>query len=120
VAGLKRYLGSFARTSSSKTPAPAQACMLMKTLLEVNAEDAILRNQAEAMLATLEQGLCDALEQAKAMGELRSDVDCPRLARLLQAQIIGLRAFAERDVPAAQVEAIADDIAGMLDAYRAG
>lgn len=119
VAGLKRYLGSFAGTCSSTDQAPAHACMLMKTLLEVNAEDASLRNQAEAMLAALEQGLCDALEQARAMGELRSDVDCPRLARLLQAQIIGLRAFAERDVPAAQVEAIADDIAGMLDAYRA-
>jgi len=43
----------------------------------------------------------DEFEQAKAMGKLRADVECPRLARLLQTQIIGLRAFAERDVPRA-------------------
>jgi hypothetical protein len=94
--------------------------MLIKTLLEVNAEDAALRTQVEAMLATIEQGLCEVLEQAKALGELRADVECPRLARLLQTQIIGLRAFAERNVPADQIAALADDMADMLDAYRAG
>lgn len=69
--------------------------MLIKTLLEVNVEDAALRAQVEAMLATSELRRCEALEKAKARGELRADVECPRLARLLQAQIIGLRAFAE-------------------------
>jgi AcrR family transcriptional regulator len=120
VEGLKRYLRSFARPCSGYAQAPAQACMLIKTLLEVNAEDAALRTQVDAMLATIEQGLCEVLEQAKAMGELRADVECPRLARLLQTQIIGLRAFAERNVPADQIAALADDMADMLDAYRAG
>ncbi|MGB0134048.1 TetR/AcrR family transcriptional regulator [Dokdonella sp.] len=118
VEGLKRYLRSFARPCG--TDAPAQACMLVKTLLEVNAEDAALKSQVEAMLATIEHGLCEALEQARAAGELRADVDCPRLARLLQTQIIGLRAFAERNVPGAQIEALAEDMADMLDAYRPG
>jgi len=118
VEGLKCYLRSFARTCSGGTP--AQACMLIKTLLEVNAEDAALRAQVEEILAAIEQGLCEVLEKGKAMGELRTDVECPRLARLLQTQIIGLRAFAERNVPRAQIEALADDMAGLLDAYRAG
>ncbi|MGV8842802.1 MAG: TetR/AcrR family transcriptional regulator [Pseudomonas sp.] len=119
IDGLKRYLRSFAGPCSSDAQAPAQACMLIKTLLEVNAEDTALLAQVEAMLATIERRFCEALEKAKAQGELRADVECPRLARLLQAQIIGLRAFAERSVPRPQIEALVDDIASMIDAYRA-
>jgi AcrR family transcriptional regulator len=117
VDGLKQYLRSFAHPCDD-TQAPAQACMLIKTLLEVNTEDAALRSQVDAMLAATEQKLCNTLEQAKTIGELRGDVDCSRLARLLQTQIIGLRAFAERNVPSNQITALADDMADMLDAYR--
>lgn len=115
VEGLQNYLRSLASPASG----PARACMLIKTLLEINAEDAALRTQADAMLATVEQGFCAVLEQAKVRGELRADVDCARLARLLQAQIIGLRAFAERRVSAEQVAGLAEDMASLLDAYRA-
>ena len=115
VEGLQNYLRSLACPPSG----PARACMLIKTLLEINAEDAALRTQAEAMLATVEQAFCAVLEQAKARSELRVDVDCARLARLLQAQIIGLRAFAERRVSAEQVADLAEDMASLLDAYRA-
>lgn len=118
IDGLKCYLRSFAKPCSGD--APAQACMLIKTLLEVNAEDSELRSQVEAMLATTEQRLCGTLEQAKTIGELRDDVDCPRLARLLQTQIIGLRAFAERNVSGVQVENLAEDMASLLDSYKAG
>ncbi|MDI1290364.1 MAG: hypothetical protein PSX37_10505 [bacterium] len=38
----------------------------------------------------------------------------------IQTQIIGLRAFAERNVPTDQIAALADDMADMLYAYRAG
>ena len=117
IEGLKCYLRSFSQACSDGSP--AQACMLMKTLLEVNAEDAALRNQADVMLSAFEQRLCETLEQAKAKGELRADVECPRLARLLQTQIIGLRSFAERNVPSTQIEALADDMADILDTYRA-
>ncbi|MBU0601337.1 MAG: hypothetical protein KKD25_02925 [Gammaproteobacteria bacterium] len=116
--GLKRYLRSFARPGSEDAPAPAQACMPIKTLLEVNAEDAALLERVDALLARIEEGLCEALECAKAAGELRADVDCPRLARLIQAQVMGLRAFAERNVRPCQIEALADDMADMLDVYR--
>jgi len=118
VDGLQRYLRSFAQPCNADAQMPAQACMLIKTLLEVNAEDAALRAQVDAILASVEKRLCQALEQAKAMGELRAEVECPRLARLLQTQIIGLRSFAERNVPSDQLTALADDMAAILDAYR--
>lgn len=117
IDGLKLYLRSFSQPCSED--APAQACMLVKTLLEVNIEDAALRSQANTMLAIFEQGLCEVLEKGKEKGELRADVDCPRLARMLQTQIIGLRAFAERNLPCAQIEALGEDLASQLDAYRA-
>ncbi|CAH1385357.1 TetR/AcrR family transcriptional regulator [Candidatus Nitrotoga sp. M5] len=120
IDGLQRYLRSFAQPCSSDAQAPAQACMLIKTLLEVNAEDAALRSQVDAMLLTIEQKFCEVLKQAQTNGELRTDVECPRLARLLQTQIIGLRAFAERNVPSDQIEALAEDMAGLLDTYRTG
>ncbi len=119
IEGLKSYLRSFARPCSSGSDTPSKACMLVKTLLELNDEDAELRQQVEAMLDTVEQGLCAILEKGKDAGELRADVDCARLARLLQTQIIGLRAFASRDVPQKQVEALAEDMVGLLDSYRA-
>ncbi len=119
VEGLKSYLRSFGKPCDDEAGAPAKACMLVKTLLELNAEDAELRTQVEAMLETVERGLCDILERGKQAGELRADVDCARLARLLQTQIIGLRAFAERNVPHEQVEALAEDMVSLLDTYAA-
>ena len=86
----------------------------------LNAEGIELWAEVEAMLATIEQGLYDMLKRGKAMGELRVDIECPRVARLLQTLIIGLRAFAEPNVPGAQVEVLADDMVGLLDSYRAG
>jgi AcrR family transcriptional regulator len=116
VDGLQGYLRSLAQTCSGT--APARACMLIKTLLEVNAEDAALLVHVEAMLAAFELRLAEALKSARGAGELRAEVDCPRLARLLQAQIMGLRSFAERGVPCTQVAELAEDMASMLDAYR--
>ena len=116
VEGLKCYIRSFAEPCSGHTS--AQACMLIKTLLEVNAEDVVLRDRVQAMLAAFEKRLCKVLEEAKAIGELRAEVNCPRLARLLQTQIIGLRAFAERNVSKEQIAAVADDMASLIDIYR--
>ncbi|MFI8480327.1 TetR/AcrR family transcriptional regulator [Pseudomonas sp. NPDC078700] len=118
VDGLKGYLRSMVRPCDEITQAPAQACFLVKTLLEVNPEDAELLEKVDTVLALVEQRICTALEQAKAAAELRPEVDCPRLARLLQAQIIGLRVFAERDVPDAEINQLAEDMASLVDSYR--
>lgn len=119
IEGLKGYLQALAGRCMGTAHAPTQACLLVKTLLEVNTEDAALRAKVEALLALIEARLHAALTRAKAAGELRADVDCQRLARLLQAQIMGLRAFATREVPDAQIAALAEDMASMLDGFRA-
>lgn len=118
IDGLKCYLRSFAQPYADGSQVPPQACMLVKTLLEVNAEDDALSSQVNTVLAAFEQKLCGALKQAQRNGELRVGVECSRLARLLQTQIIGLRVFAERDVPRDQLVTLAEDITDMLDIYR--
>ena len=61
----------------------------------------------------------EVVEQAKRQGELAPGTHCARLARLLQAQIIGLRSFAQREISSEQVAELAEDMAAMLDHYRA-
>lgn len=117
--GLKHYFRALVQAESpSETPQPI-ACMLIKTLLEINEEDQDLAAKANDMLSTIEAGLCQALERAKTSGELGANTDCPRLARLLQAQIIGLRIYAERSPSAAHLALLADDMANIIDAYKA-
>ncbi|MEO6699653.1 MAG: TetR family transcriptional regulator [Paraperlucidibaca sp.] len=119
VDGLKHYFRAMVKPASLGEAPQPMACMLIKTLLEINDEDKDLAARANDMLGAIETGLCQALELAKASGELRADTDCPRLARLLQAQIIGLRIYAERSPAAAHLELLAGDMANILDAYSA-
>lgn len=117
--GLRRYFrdlaGACMQPGDQTMPVPA--CMLVKTLLEVNDEDAALRSRANQLLDAMEARITGVLEQARRAGELKPDVDVARLARLLQTQIIGLRSFAQREVDAARVRELAEDIVAVLDDY---
>lgn len=118
IPGLQQYLRDIASACVPVRPAPSRACMIVKTLLEVSNVNEPIARQVNALLASIEHGLAEALEQAKAHGELKPEVDCARLARLLQAQIMGLRSFAQRDTSARSVLQLGDDMAGLLDQYR--
>jgi len=93
--------------------------MIVKTLLEASNTNSAIAVQADTILNTIEQSFREALELAKIRGELKPDTDCPRLARLLQTQIIGLRSFAQRDTAAQNVTELAEDMAAILEQYRA-
>lgn len=116
VDALQAYLRAIARTSPEAQP--SRACMIMKTLLESSNTHPALAEQANHILASIQQSIFDALEQAKAQGELVESTDCQRLARLLQAQIMALRSMAERDLAPDELADLGDDVAGILDAYR--
>lgn len=117
--GLQDYLRQLARQSSTEEASPVRACMIVKTLLEASNTNAAIADQANRLLNAIEQSLAELLEQAKTQGELSPDTDCARLARLLQAQIIGLRSFAQRNVQPEHVTGLADDMAAILDQFRA-
>jgi AcrR family transcriptional regulator len=119
IGGLQHYLRNIARACATCEPAPSRACMIVKTLLETSHTHQGLSDQAREILAGIEKGLTEQLDEAARRGELQTDVDTARLARLLQSQIMGLRAIAERDLPTEQIEALGDDMAALLNAYRA-
>lgn len=119
VNGLQDYLRLVARECAAVDSSPSRTCLIIKTLLEASNTHSELSDQAQAILATIEQSLRQWLDKAQARGELRTGVDCERLARLLQSQIMGLRSIAERNLSPEALSQLGDDMAAILEAYRA-
>lgn len=115
--GLKGYLRKIARGCINKDEMPSRACLIVKTLLEASNTHTEHSKQAREILEAIEQSFSELLEKAKQRGELKDATDCARLARLMQSQIMGLRSIAERNLSAADLKALGDDMAHILDAY---
>ena len=97
---------------------PSQACMLVKSLLELGAREQAALQKVEMLLAGMETRFIDCFSAAQQLGELDSTLDATRLGRRLQAEVMGLRAFAQRDVDSEAVHALAEDIALSIEALR--
>lgn len=119
IDSLQNYLRDIAVACHPGSSEPSRACMLVKTLLEASYTHSSIADQANELLYGIEQSFAAALTRARDRGELKPDTDCQRLARLIQAQIMGLRAFAQRETSAGQVSELADDMAALLEPYRA-
>lgn len=118
IDGLQAYLRAIAQPVGPGKAQPPRACMIVKTLLESSNTHPALAEQANHILASIQQSIVDALQQAKAKGELIDTTDCHRLARLLQAQIVALRSMAERNLAPGELAELGDDVAGILDNFR--
>lgn len=116
--GIGHYLHRLAGACTNAEQPPARACMLVKTLLEVNQHEPALQQRVNAILDSIEADLTRLLEQARGAGELKPDTDCPRLARFIQAQIIAIRTFAQRETDPTHVHELVGDIQATLGAYR--
>ena len=97
---------------------PSQACMLVKSLLELGAREQAALKKVEMLLAGMETRFIDCFSAAQQLGELDNELDATRLGRRLQAEVMGLRAFAQRDVDSEAVHALAEDIALSIEALR--
>lgn len=117
LAALKAFLTELVVDGSGDQEAPARACMIVKTLLEITPDDTLLHAKVNELLARMELNFEQLLMQAKNRGELRSDVDCARLARLVQVQVMGLRSFAQRDLDQTLLAPLLDDIFSMLEGF---
>lgn len=92
--------------------APAKACMLSKSYLELQGRDHPLAQKANALLLKMEAQIEDLFSDAQ-VERLISQTYCPkRLARKYQSDLLGLRISAER--PGVDVIAIAEEIADGL------
>ena len=118
IEGLQDYLRGIACGCGKEDVAPSRACMIVKTLLESSNTHPTLAAQANSILAAVEQSIASLLEQARISGELVPSADSGRLARLIQAQIMGLRSMGERNLDPQAMQNLGDDMAAILDSYR--
>lgn len=92
--------------------APARACMLSKTLLELQSHGHPLAKKADQKLRGMEAQFAELFSQAQEAREVGEGRDPKSLARKYQSDLLGLRVSAERDGVDAQ--AIAAEIADGL------
>lgn len=94
----------------TRSIAPSGMCMLLKTVSELTNENEELLAAAKQSLKKMESGFEQLLLEAQAMGEIDSNKEAAQLARHVQIQISGLRAYArvaDSDLP---LEKMIDDI----------
>lgn len=93
--------------------APAKACMLSKTLLELQAHNHPLAHAANRHLVNMEGHFSELFQKAQSAGAIDSAHDPQILARRYQSDLLGLRVSAERE--GVDAKAIAAEIAeGLL------
>lgn len=84
-----------------------RGCMATNTLVELANLDPPLRRTSQRMLDELERTLLEALEGARADGELPRNADPKALSRFFMAAMTGLRVMARGGAP---VEAMEDAV----------
>jgi AcrR family transcriptional regulator len=92
--------------------APAKACMLSKTLLELHAHNHPLAREANLHLLKMEAHFAQLFQLAQSMGDIDGAHDPQVLARRYQSDLLGLRVSAERE--GVDARAIAAEIASGL------
>lgn len=92
--------------------APAKACMLSKTLLELHAHKHPLAHEANLHLLKMEAHFAELFQQAQSAGDIDVSHDPKVLARRYQSDLLGLRVSAERE--GVDAKAIAVEIANGL------
>lgn len=110
--GPLKALQRFPALAVSNDAAPAKACMLSKTLLELQAHRHPLAKEANRHLLQMEGQFADLFRQAQAQGQIGATHIPEALARRYQSDLLGLRVSAERD--GVDAAAIATEIADNL------
>ncbi|UYV38236.1 TetR/AcrR family transcriptional regulator [Rhodobacteraceae bacterium D3-12] len=110
--GPIKALQRFPRMVIENDAAPAKACMLSKTLLELHAHGHPLAHDANLHLLKMEAQFAELFQQAQSAGDINSANDPRALARRYQSDLLGLRVSAERE--GVDATAIAEEIASGL------
>lgn len=110
--GPIKALQCFPKMVVENDAAPAKACMLSKTLLELHAHDHPLAQDANLHLLKMETHFAELFRQAQSAGDIDRSHDPQVLARRYQSDLLGLRVSAERE--GVDAKAIAAEIADGL------
>lgn len=116
LSGLAAHLRQLGKLSEQELP--CRACLLVKSVLELGEREQAARQKANELLTGMENFFTQQFTVAQQLGELDAGYDPARLGRRFQADVMGLRAFAQRDVSSASVHALAEDMAQSIEALR--
>lgn len=75
-------------------PRGKTSCFLVNTVLELSQRDAEIRRCINRHFGQIESAFVDALQEARALGELDAGTDCDAMAAFLMSNIWGLRVLA--------------------------
>jgi AcrR family transcriptional regulator len=109
LAALRGYLVSLGGLQPCEKP--STACMLVKSLLEIQTDNPVLRGAVLAHLEKVRQHLTQAFARAQAAGEIPVDADPDRLAQRMQTYVFGLKIQAQRETDPVAMQRLADDLA---------
>ena len=105
-------LRAFPHRVISSATAPAKACMLAKSVLELSGHDHALAAVADRHLDAMERQFAALFAEAQAQGDISAVHDPKALARRYQSDLMGLRISAER--AGVDGDALADEMAAGL------
>ncbi|WP_234984140.1 TetR/AcrR family transcriptional regulator [Roseivivax jejudonensis] len=94
-----------------------RACMLVKTVLELSAEQSTAGAEARRYLDALRDEFRDLFVAAVAAGEIAGH-DPDRMARLYQTKLIALKIEVQRGLGAVELQVLADDMAEEIAGLR--
>jgi len=97
---------------------PSTACMLVKSLLEIQTDHPDLRGVVLSHLQTVLRLLEDGFAKARAAGELPADADPARLAHRMQTYVFGLKIQAQRETDPVAMQRLARDLADEISDLR--
>ena len=92
-----------------------QADLIVKTIVELGAEDEEIRELAKRHLASIEVLIAELLERAIACGELSNDAQPARMAKFIVANIIGIRVTGGTHLSREEFQALIDQMFTVLD-----
>ncbi len=106
--GLKLFIRD--SVIGCRESAPSGMCMLVKTISELTHENADLLAEAKRLLGSVEAAFTAILVQAQERGELDRSKAPERVARYLQVQLMGLRAYARANEGDDQINELVEDV----------
>ncbi|WP_405401634.1 TetR/AcrR family transcriptional regulator [Paracoccus sp. Ld10] len=116
LTALRTYLVSLG--GLDRCDKPSTACMLVKSLLEIQTDHPALRRVVVDHLNTILTLLEDGFAKARAAGELPPDADPARLAKRMQTYVFGLKIQAQRETDPLALQLLAQDLADEISAHR--
>lgn len=98
----------------SRDSSQPKNCFLAKTVAELDNNNAEISLWAQSGLNKVEDEFALVFKQAQSQGVLDQDADCLRLAKWLQVQIMGLRAYGQLQVSTQDMTHMLDDMFSSL------